>query len=276
MEEQLILSFASEFPISAGKMGLLSLEHPFFALASRGKDMSTYTYQSNDGAFGLEISPGIEGRATIRDSDFIIFLVAKLVAMKQAGELNTDTPVIRVEATEFLEFSNRGDSGASYKNLRAMLRRLGGTNYAFTETIQGKRSTTYDRTWIDPEIVTVREKKTKDRELITFEVKPRAWWVRTIRESNQYLTVPKDFFTIKHDLERRYWQIGRMHASANKPFLISWEKFYNKVGSSTSFSIFRSRLRKAIKDNGSVRVLNYVITEADDKRNVRIVGVSEE
>ncbi len=264
MNEQMAFALASHFPISAGKMGLLSLEHPFFALAN--KDMSVYKYESNDGTFGLEISPGIEGRATIKDCDFIIYLIAKLVAMKKAGELNTDTPVIHVEASEFLNFAKRGDGGKNYKDLRAMLKRLGNTNYTITtKSKNGDKEETRNRTWIDPEWNSVREKQTKHRELITFEVRPREWWVRTIRETNQYLTVPQDFFTIRQALDRRYWQIARMHASSSKPFLISWEKFYNKIGSETPFDQFRSRLRRKMKLTGSVQVLDYFITEVDGR-----------
>ena len=270
MLEQFQLLAANQFAISSGKMQLAMLEHPFFSIGSRAKDMSIYKYESNDGQLDLMIKPSGAGRATIRDSDFIVYLMAKLVMMKELGQLDSDTPLITVEASEFLQFANRGDSGQSYKNLREMLDRLGGTTYTLTTKREnGRIQNIENTTWIDHEWKAVRELKNK--ELITFNVRPRAWWVKTIRESNDYLTVPKEFFSIPHDLHRRYWQIGRMHANKNKPFLISWEKFYNKVGSATDFVVFRSRLRKTIKDKGSVTVLGYVITETEDKRNLQII-----
>jgi hypothetical protein len=272
---QLDLFSANQFRVASGRMQLLLLEHPFFSLQSRSRDMSAYSYTSNDGLLTLKVEPSTKGRATMRDSDFLCYLQAKLVAMKQEGRLNTDNPKILVEAAEFLQFAHRGDSGASYKNLRDMLDRLGGTKLSiYTRDKAGRIEMEEHTTWIDPEWRGVREMD--NNVLLTFEVKPREWLVQRVREADHYLSIPRRFFNIRSDTHRRYWQIGRMHAKCAKPFLISWEKFFNKVGSNQPFAKFRSKLRKEIRDNGgTLRILEYTVAECDDRRRIAILSEAE-
>lgn len=266
--------YASTFTISTGKLHLDMLEHPFFSLQSRGKDMSTFEYTSNDGSFSLKIVPSVKGRATMSDADLVAFIQAKLVKMKEDGELVTDEPVLAIEVTEFLEFTNRTKGGENYKSFKDMLVRLSGTFVEITRVDEtGARLEEQRASVIKGEFTTVRSKD-GDKPL-SFIVQVNKWFVKPILESNRYLTIPREYFRLKKDTHKRYWHIARMHAGGY--FEISWEKFKNKVVGETNGTLtkFRSKIRKEMKDNGGViTVLDYVLKESEDKRKVIISKAS--
>jgi len=271
---QFSMIMVKDFQINSGKMGLNYLEHPFFSLKSKGKDMTKFVYVSNDGKTKIEIRPDSGyGRFTIRDADFVAFIQAKLVKMVKNNELHTNTPTLVVETIEFLEFCNRSKGGQSFYNIADMLRRLGGTIIESTRDLDDSKEKKESTTIIDPEWQAVSEKVSDingKSQIIAFQIKCREWFVKPIRESNDYLTIPREYFRIKNDLHRRLWQIARMHCGyPGKEFSITWEKLYNKVGTRQSLTTFRSKLRKEIKDKGGkLDILKYAITQSKDKRIV--------
>lgn len=257
--------------IGAGKLSLDMLEHPMFSLQSRGRDMNTFRYESNDGMTTLEIRPSAKGRATMRDSDFIRFMMAKLVAMKDEGLLESDNVYIDVETSDFLDWACRGDGGRSYEAVRDMLDRLAGTFLTIeNQRVADNKADIVNTSFIDNEWKATRE--TKNNLLLAFQVKPKPWLVRQIRESNRYLTISRLFFRIKLDLDRKFYDMARKHVTGT--FKISWELWHNKSGSYQKFPQFRSRIRKRMKEGGgSFNVLEYEFSESEDKRHLVIKHV---
>lgn len=266
------LFFASLFRIAAGKLQLEMLEHPFFSLQSRGRDMSTYRYLSNDGSFALRIAPSEQGRMTMKDADFVAYLQAKLVKMKEEGKLTQYGPVkMIVEVTEFLEFANREKGGANYANFKNMIIRLTGTRIE-VERVEENSKPESVTTILGSEWDSLRSKEGDIP--ICFRITINEWFVRPIIDDNRFLTMPRSYFRIKKDIHKRFFQIARMHASG--VFEISWEKFHNKVGTKEALSKFRSKLRKEFKDNdGFLEILNFKISESSCKKKVVIQTIKK-
>ena len=262
---------ASLFRIYAGKLQLDMLEHPFFSLQSRGRDMSTLKYTSNDGLVSIEISPSRYGRATMKDSDFIAYLQAKLVKMREDGVLKDSRPVeMVVEVSEFLEFANRDKSGPNYKNFETMLYRVEGTRIKISYTQVGSNGENNEN---DSTAIISNEWKMisskKENMPLSFKIKINEWFVKPIVEGSRFLTIPRDYFLIKRDLHKRFYQISRKHA--NGFFEISWTKFYNKIGTPEAFSKFRSKVRKEFKDNnGVLKIMSFEMSESECGKKVII------
>jgi len=259
--------FASIFRVLVGKLQLDMLEHPFFTLQSRGHDMSTVEYESNDGSVKLRLAPSEKGRMTMRDSDFVAYLQAKLVKMKEEGRLNKLGPVnMVVEVTEFLEFANRDKGGANYANFKNMIIRLSGTRIEIEYPSKNNKPESV-KTILGSEWDGFRSKE--DDMPLCFKITVNEWFVRPIIEDNRFLTMPREYFLIKKDLHKRFFQIARKHVGG--VFEISWEKFYNKVGTKDSLSKFRSKVRKEFKDgDGFLEIINFKFSESECKKKVII------
>jgi len=203
----------------------------------------------------------------MRDSDFVAYLQAKLVKMKEEGRLNKLGPVnMVVEVTEFLEFANRDKGGANYANFKNMIIRLSGTRIEIEYPSKNNKPESV-KTILGSEWDGFRSKE--DDMPLCFKITVNEWFVRPIIEDNRFLTMPREYFLIKKDLHKRFFQIARKHVGG--VFEISWEKFYNKVGTKDSLSKFRSKVRKEFKDgDGFLEIINFKFSESECKKKVII------
>ena len=98
------------------------LEHPFYSLS---KKPVTSVREYHHGDHWLRITPSVTGLATIYDKDILIYAISQLMNAQNAGqEIN---PSIRINAHDFLPFTNRGTAGKDYQALIEALERLRGT-----------------------------------------------------------------------------------------------------------------------------------------------------
>lgn len=215
------------------------MEHPIFALTTR-KDTKKRVYHNGDNY--VEITPSIEGLATIHDRDVLIFCISQIMAA-----LNDNRKVsknVRFKAYDLLKATNRLVNGQAYAGLKAALERLRGTTI-ITNIVTGNKEVTKGFGLIDSFEV-VREGL--DGRMQDLEVTLSDWVFNAIA-SQEVLTLHRDYFRLRKPLERRIYEIARKHVGRQSSWKISLEKLQKKTGSTGTLKKFRFVLKGIIEED---------------------------
>lgn len=229
-----VLDIADAVP----KDDMASMEHPLFSLATK-PDMRHLEYRSGENV--LKIRPSGLGLPTIFDKDILIFTISQLMHRKNRGEAIGDT--VRFSARELCVATNRQIGGDHYKRLENAFSRLQGTQFV-TNVRTGGKIETRIFSLID-EGGFVRTDNEKFR-LDYCEVKLSRWLMRAI-ESDQVVTISKEYFRLRRPLERRLYEIARKHCGSKAKWQIGLATLQNKTGSNAPVKRFRHNLREIIK-----------------------------
>jgi len=218
------------------KDDMASMEHPIFSL-SKKPDTTPRRYEDGKGNF-FEIEPGPRGIATIYDKEILIFAISQIMAAKNDGR--PISSYVEFEAKDFLIFSNRHTGGRDYRLLEAALKRLDGTRLR-TNVRHGKEDEWRAFGLIEGATI---KRKSVDGAVLSWGIKLSDWIMRAI-ESNEVLTLNRNYFRLSRPLERRIYEIARKHCGRSKNgWRIGLDKLQNKCGSSSPKRHFRDHIRR--------------------------------
>lgn len=218
-----------------------SMEHPIFSLATK-PDMRHLHYKVGNNM--LKIEPSGRGLPTIFDKDILIFCISQLMQLK-----NDKKPIgkrVRFTARELLVATNRPTNNLGYQRLEAAFSRLRGTNFV-TNIKTGDRRETRVFGLIEEGGFVYKDDDEKMR-LDYCEVVLSDWVMRAI-ESNEIVSISKDYFRLRRPLERRIYEIARKHCGKAPKWHIRLENLQAKTGSNAPLKKFRHNLRQIIKDD---------------------------
>ena len=220
------------------KDDMASMEHPLFSLATK-PDMRHLEYRSGENI--LKIRPSGLGLPTIFDKDILIFTISQLMHRKNRGEAIGDT--VHFSARELSVATNRPIGGNHYKRLEDAFARLQGAQFVTNIRSGGKIETRIFSLIDEGGFVRTDDERFR---LDYCEVKLSRWLMRAI-ESDQVVTISKDYFRLRRPLERRLYEIARKHCGSKPKWQIGLTTLQNKTGSNAPAKRFRHNLREIIK-----------------------------
>lgn len=231
-----ILDIADAVP----KDDTASMEHPLFSLATK-PDRRELKYVN--APHMLRIRPSGLGLPTIFDKDVLIFVISQLMARKNRGEEIGQT--VRFSAHEMLVATNRKTGGIEYQRLEDAFSRLQGTQFITNVETGGQIENTIFSLVDQASFVRTKDERFR---VDHCTVKLSDWLMRAI-ESNQVVTISRDYFRLRRPLERRLYEIMRKHCGNQPKWQIGLAKLKAKTGSSAPLKRFRHNLRQIIEAN---------------------------
>lgn len=214
---------------AAPKADIGSMEHPIFSLSTK-PDTRVRRYEHN-GLF-VEITPSVQGLATIHDRDVLIYCISQLIAgMNEGREVSR---LVRFKAYDLLQATNRMTNGQGYDALKAAFTRLRGTTIS-TNIITGG-SEQLDIFGLIDRARIVRE--TRDGRMQEIEIELSEWVFNAIR-AKEVLTLHRDYFRLRKPLERRIYELARKHCGAKGEWRVSLEILQKKCGSNSTRREFK-------------------------------------
>lgn len=213
------------------------LEHPFYTL-SKMPDHKERRYVRNHN--WLEIRPGSKGLPTIYDKDILIYAISQLMAKLNRGEKVSKK--IRLDAYDYLRFTNRGTGGRDYDALIDSLNRLDGVRIA-TNIETG--SVQEHRTFGLIESTYVQRTKGLTGRIQWIELTLSDWVFNAIQHQ-EVLTLSRDYFRLRRPLERRLYEMARKHCGSQKEWRVSLDTLFEKSGSAGKKHHFRHAVREIV------------------------------
>ena len=232
------------------------LEHPFFGL-SKKPEMGTRRYEDGRGQY-LQVDPGPDGLPTIFDQDFVIYATSVLLAERRRLATNphhtghrrvSAEGVVAFSVADFAEFAGRQrpgrkSGGALYRQIEQGLRRISGARLETNLAAGGYRRLDFFG-MIDRASIIRREKLRPDDDGIMLGCQIRlSEWMMAAVNSNQILTLDRDYFRLRRPLDRRLYQIVRKHCGRQESWDIGLPKLHAKSGTRVSVKEFRYRIRE--------------------------------
>ena len=232
------------------------LEHPFFGL-SKKPEMGTRRYEDGKGQY-LQVDPGPDGLPTIFDQDFVIYATSVLLAERRRLATNphhtghrrvSAEGVVAFSVADFAEFAGRQrpgrkSGGALYRQIEQGLRRISGARLETNLAAGGYRRLDFFG-MIDRASIIRREKLRPDDDGIMLGCQIRlSEWMMAAVNSNQILTLDRDYFRLRRPLDRRLYQIVRKHCGRQESWDIGLPKLHAKSGTRVSVKEFRYRIRE--------------------------------
>ena len=230
--------FIAEVTDAMPKDDTASMAHPFFSLATK-PDQRHLQYGSGENR--IDIIPSTAGLPTIMDKDILIFCISQAMHRKNKGQPISKR--VRFSARELSIATNRPIGGNHYKRLeRAFVRLRGATFKSNIRT--GGRVETRIYGLIDEGGFVMKDDGSF--RLDYCEVVLSDWIMRAI-ESNEVVSISRDYFRLRRPLERRLYEIARKHCGNSPKWHIGLEKLQDKTGSNAPIKKFRHSLREIIK-----------------------------
>lgn len=237
------------------KGDLGSMEHPLFSLSTRA-DRRILSYAHND--VTVQVTPSVNGLATIHDKDILIYCISQLVAALNRGRQITRS--LTLKAHDLMVATNRETSGDAYRRLREAFERLAGTRIT-TNIVTGELETTTGFGLIESwEIV----RRTRGGRMVSVRVTLSEWLFRAV-QARSVLTLSRDYFHLRKPLERRVYELARKHCGRQKRWRVSVEVLLKKSGSASPRRVFRKMIRDMIVED---HLPDYSIAEEPGDRIV--------
>lgn len=232
-----------------------SMEHPIFSLSTK-PDHRIRRYEHGNSF--VEVKPSADGLATIHDRDILIYCISQLMAAQNADRAVSQ--VLRFKAHDLLKATNRMTNGQGYEALKAALERLGGTRIS-TNVITGGKEIFENFGLIEYSKIV---RQTRDGRMQEVEVKLADWVFQAI-QSNEVLTLHRDYFRLRKPLERRIYEIGRKHTGRQKQWQISLPLLQKKCGSASTLKEFRRLVSRITEQDARHHHMpDYSVTLSED------------
>ena len=221
-----------------------SMEAPIFTLATK-PDLSTWTWQSKDGAKSVEVYPSVKGRATQFDKDVLIFVISQLREGMNIKRTDAENRTVRFVVYDYLVSTNKPTGGNQYERLEYALDRLAGTriktNIKTGNELQ-KRNFGIIENW------SIVEKSPDNDRMIGVEVTLSKWLYNAV-EAREIVTIHRDYFRLRKPLERRFYELARKHCGHQSSWKIGLELLREKCGSHSHLRAFRAQIVAIVKSN---------------------------
>lgn len=230
---------------AAFKGDTASMEHPIFSLATK-PDHREREYRRGDRF--LKVRPSPDGLATVFDRDVLIYCISQLMTIVNAGEPVPKT--LQFKAYDLLVATNRGTDGRGYEQLKAAFSRLQGTQIQTNITTGGK--TQFDVfSLIDRATIVSYDKdgnRTHEGRMGDVQIQLSDWVINAI-ESNEVLTLNRQYFQLRKPLERRLYELARKHCGMQTRWQIGLEALREKTGSNSTPKEFKRLISAIIGDD---------------------------
>ena len=220
------------------QFSLFALEYPLFSLKLDKKTLE-YKFTSRIG-ITITIRNTNLGRATIQDADLWLYCITKM--MQLIYEEKTLTRRIVFTGYDYLKNTGRKTAGSDYQQIIESLQRLSSTRLETNKTIE---------TWevgsglgLIDSYGYVKDKKTG--KIIRIEV-VLPEWLYTEVVSKKIATINPQYLKLK-PLEKRLYQLARIHCYGSQSTEFSLDYFADKVGTKiSSLRNFRIKIKKIQK-----------------------------
>ena len=220
---------------------MASMAHPIFSLSTR-PDKRILRYSHDDVI--VEIHPSSKGVATIFDKDVLIYVISKLMHMKNSGQ--EIGPVVRLTTHDLLVSTNRNTGGIIYQRLEDALDRLAGTRIK-TNVATGDEVSTQNFgliEWYD-----YNRKGSGMAERLRFlELKLSDWMFRAV-ECSEVLPISRDYFRLRRPIDRRLYELARKHCGKQPTWRVSAPLLQKKIGSQQDDRHFMRHMRELATSN---------------------------
>lgn len=216
------------------------MEHPIYSL-SKKPETAVRRYQN--GPDWLEVIPSVKGLATIYDKDILIYCISQIIAKMKLGE--KVTPRVKLNSRELLIFTNRSTGGREYQSLIDALDRLEGTRIR-TNIRSGAEEQSDSFGLINA--TSTRRTHGLDGRLLSCEIQLSDWVFNAI-QSNEVLTLHRDYFRLRKPIERRLYELARKHCGQQAQWRISVQKLLLKTGSTSQIKRFRQAVREIVAND---------------------------
>lgn len=255
LQTELFRADLTEWPC---KDDLHSMAHPIFAIRkSRSTEIRSYT----DGDRTVKIIPSAIGPATIWDKDLLLFAGSQILEGVRLGR--APSRAVLISTYDFLDGTERSDSGTAYKNILDMLRRLKGTyleGVSTANTESGVKEKTKSFSLIEDYEITRESKTGKIAETkVTLSE-----WLYSALLTYDVLTIDHGYFKLEGGLDRRLYELGRKHLGKGLIWKCDLVKLMEKCGSECTPRRFRFELRKIIQADDLPR-MRIAIDGKDNK-----------
>lgn len=231
-----------------------SMELPLFAL--RAGELRVRVYQ--DDRQRVEIIPSVRGAATQRDKDVLLFCVSQLVSARNRGVVGVGRTV-RTSLYAILDFCHRGKAGKDYARLCEALVRLRGTTVRTDRATGGSRIV--EGFGLIESFRVVRGDH-GDGRMEHVEITLSEWLYNAIN-ATEVLTISREYFDLRSDLERRLYELARKHCGRQRRWPVGVLTLWRKSGSQSGLPEFRRKLR-AIAQGNSLPDYRLTVNAAGD------------
>lgn len=216
------------------KCDLSSLEYPFFIF----KASKSLTREFRYGEMFITLKGNESGLATMGDKNVWIYLISKLVELKNSKE--KISPIVHFTAYDFINTMKGYVGGQTYKELLKSLERLCGTRVLTNIKTGGERE---KRNFGLIDSYRIVEKSEDDDTMISIEVTLPYWLFNSIH-FNEIKTLSPEYFSIRKPIHKRIYEIGLKHCGEQQSFKIFVEKLFEKSGTVGDIRNFRRDLKE--------------------------------
>lgn len=221
------------------QLSLFTIEYPLFSL-KLDKKITKYKFKSRSGTT-ITVNSTKLGRATIQDSDILLYCITKI--MQLAYEDKTLTRHIKFTSYDYLKKTGRNTSGPNYQQIINSLERLSSTTLRTNKKVGDYDEVGKEFCLIDS-FYCHRNKRTEKLEKI--EVVLSKWLFNEI-VSKKVVTINQKYLKLK-PLEKRIYQLAKIHCYNSKSTEFSLNYFANKVGTKiSSLKNFRVKIKRIQK-----------------------------
>lgn len=216
------------------------MEHPIYSLS---KKPETAVRRYKNGEDWIEVIPSVKGLATIYDKDILIYCISQIIAKMKRGE--EVSPRVKLNSRELLIFANRSTGGREYQTLIDALDRLEGTRIR-TNIRTGSIEQSDSFGLINA--TSTKRSHGLDGRLLSCEIQLSDWVFSAI-QSNEVLTLHRDYFRLRKPIERRLYELARKHCGQQRQWRISLEKLLLKSGSTSQPKRFRQTIKEIVAND---------------------------
>ncbi|MEO1042457.1 MAG: replication initiator protein A [Pseudomonadota bacterium] len=227
---------------------------PFFAL-SKGRRMQPITY--SDDYVSIEVRASQTGVATIYDKEILLYIASLLVSQMKRQE--TPSQEYAFTAHDFLRVIGGNRSARSYQRIHGALERLQGTQIKTNIEAGGEGEDGFF-SWVSEAKMSYTKTADGKKRLSRVKVRLCDWLYRAIIKDQKILTYDSNYFQLS-PIERRLYEIARVHCGQQRFFHIGLGKLQKKVGSEDRPAKFKAALREV---EGRQPIPEYDLTVVDD------------
>ncbi len=210
---------------------------PFFAL-SKGRRMQPITYA--DDYVSIEVRPSQTGVATIYDKEILLYIASLLVSQMKSQAVPSQE--YSFTAHDFIRVIGANRSARSYQRIHGALERLQGTQIKTNIEAGGEGEDGFF-SWVSEAKMSYTKAADGSKRLNRVKVRLCDWLYRALIKDQKILTYDQNYFQLS-PIERRLYELARVHCGQQRFFHIGLQKLQKKVGSEDRMAKFKSALRE--------------------------------
>lgn len=215
------------------KSDMFSMVWPVFALDGKSKGTLDFSYKG----VSIKIVPSVQGRATIKDKEVLIYCLSHIMAAKNAKLELSNT--VRFNTYDLLKATGRGTSGKEYKLVEKALYRLAGTLITTDYKFNGRR-------FLESMGLIEDFKLIEDSGLSCWQVTLPDWLIETV-DDNDVLTLHEDYFQLSKPFDRRLYEVCRKRCGRPSKQVIKLDNLRERIGVRLPLSALKNRIEKLKK-----------------------------